>query len=170
MSSWPPKDEILDEFIERNMSPKGKGRGEGLWAKREEALYWYAVELAAKAAGAKEWGARFIVDAARWELKPFMDDEVKGAVKYIAEQLENQTVGAFGFREYLCLKGFANVVDEIMAQSPREKELNDDCLKICLWGCKENSNRGAFRATGMRAKAKAMAGNALAAEVVELLN
>mmetsp|Transcript_110938 Transcript_110938/g.324506 ORF Transcript_110938/g.324506 Transcript_110938/m.324506 type:complete len:171 (+) Transcript_110938:66-578(+) len=170
MSSWPPAEESLNDFIERNMSPKGKGRGEGLWAKKEEALYWYAIELVVKAACAKEWGARFIIDGAKWELKPFMDDEVKGGVKYIAEQLEGQTVGAFGYREYLCLKGFANVIDEIMQSNPRDKELNDDCLRICLAGCKENSNRGAFRATGMRAKAKAMAGNALATEVVELLN
>eukprot|EP00415_Alexandrium_ostenfeldii_P001572 UN1572 len=170
MASWPPKDESLDAFIERNMSPKGKGRGEGLWAKREDALYWYAIELAVTASGSKEWGARFIVDQTRWGLKPYCDDEVKGAVKYVADTLENQSSGEFSFREYLCTKGFANIVDALVEQNPRDTDFNTNCMRIVLEGCKENSNRGAFRATGIRAKAKAMAGNNTAKEVVELLN
>mmetsp|Transcript_105039 Transcript_105039/g.324022 ORF Transcript_105039/g.324022 Transcript_105039/m.324022 type:complete len:171 (+) Transcript_105039:44-556(+) len=170
MASWPPKDEILSEFIERNMSPKGKGRGEGLWANPEEARYWYAMDLVAKAAGAKEWGARYIIDAKKWDLKPFMDDEVKGGVKHIAAMLDAQVPGPFGLRESLCLKGFANVLDEIMELNPREEDLINDCLKIVIVGCKENSNRGSFRATNIRAKARTMAGNQLAAEVVELMN
>lgn len=170
MAVWPPKDDVLDEFIESNMSPKGKGRGEGLWAKREEALYWYAIDLCAKASGGKEWGARIIIDQQRWSLKPYCDDEVKGAIKYIADTLEKQAPGPFGFREYLCTKGFQNVVDELMEKNLKDADLVNDCMRICLEGCKENSNRGAFRATGMRAKAKAMANSDTAKKVVELLN
>eukprot|EP00413_Alexandrium_margalefii_P037629 CAMPEP_0204607338 /NCGR_PEP_ID=MMETSP0661-20131031/59651_1 /ASSEMBLY_ACC=CAM_ASM_000606 /TAXON_ID=109239 /ORGANISM="Alexandrium margalefi, Strain AMGDE01CS-322" /LENGTH=169 /DNA_ID=CAMNT_0051618743 /DNA_START=78 /DNA_END=587 /DNA_ORIENTATION=+ len=168
--SWPPNDEVLSEYIEQQMSPKGKGRGEGLWTKPDEARYWYAIELAARASGAKEWGARFIIDAKRWDLKPFLDDEVKGAIKYIAEQLENQEPVPFGYREHLCVKGFANVVDELMKLNPGDKDLQGDLLKIVIFGCKENSNRGCFRATEIRAKAKTMAGNEMAQEVVKLLS
>mmetsp|Transcript_116268 Transcript_116268/g.323858 ORF Transcript_116268/g.323858 Transcript_116268/m.323858 type:complete len:172 (-) Transcript_116268:79-594(-) len=171
MASWPPKDNVLHDFIERNMSPKGKGRGEGLWLKPQEALYWYGTEIVAKAAGAKEWGARWIIDSQKWGLQPYVDDEVRGAVKFIGETLDAQPEGEFSFRENLCLKGWANVVDEIMELNPKEAELTQDCFRIVIAGCKMPANKGAFRATKVRARAQALGpNNELATKVVELLS
>mmetsp|Transcript_44347 Transcript_44347/g.102423 ORF Transcript_44347/g.102423 Transcript_44347/m.102423 type:complete len:171 (-) Transcript_44347:154-666(-) len=170
MATWPPKEDALDEFIERNMSPKGRGRGEGLWLNKEEALFWYATELVVRAAGGKEWGARYILDPKKWELVPFMNDEVKGAVKTIADTLAAQPLdGEFSYRENLCLKGFANVVDDIMTQNPGDKGLIEDCLRIVVEGCKLPSNKGPFRASQIKDKAKRMP-NELAQKVVELLS
>mmetsp|Transcript_46574 Transcript_46574/g.87194 ORF Transcript_46574/g.87194 Transcript_46574/m.87194 type:complete len:173 (-) Transcript_46574:118-636(-) len=148
MASWPPSDEVITTWFQERCAPKGKGKGD---YPDNENLFYYALDKCVNAAGGKEFGARYIMEPARWEIKPYMDDEVKSAMRHMIDEMDNQPLtsrqlGHFDRREYINYKQFCDVVGCLLDQNENDAEVVELCFQMTLASCKFEPNRGMFRA------------------------
>merc|ERR1712137_1342583 len=116
-----------------------------------ESLFYYALGLTVTAGGGKEWGARYIMDSEKWGMKPYLDDSVKNALRYLCDKMENQDTDEvllerYNFCEYMGLHQYNDVLAALLDQNSKDKEVVQLCFRCVLASCRYPPNTGMFRA------------------------
>eukprot|EP00930_Biecheleria_cincta_P031559 TRINITY_DN21904_c0_g2_i1.p1 TRINITY_DN21904_c0_g2~~TRINITY_DN21904_c0_g2_i1.p1 ORF type:complete len:173 (+),score=22.12 TRINITY_DN21904_c0_g2_i1:42-521(+) len=149
-AAWPPSDEKLDAWFAKEVTPKGKGKGE---YPHDENLFYYALDLCINAAGYREYGVRYHSDPGK--LTPYMDEEVKGALRYMINEMEKQpmesrSLGHHDRREYLNYKQYCDVTGALLGQNREDPEVVELIFLFVLAAGKHRPNVGMWTAASSK--------------------
>lgn len=127
--SWPPStDKVQEEvssILAKHAEAKGKGKGKGKTAADfppEVALSMYAAHLLVRAAGGDSGAATFESPTCT----PFMDDEVKGALNFMAEHMKDKPDA----KDKLSARGMFKVLECLKEQNSSDESVLEPCSSL----------------------------------------
>lgn len=152
---WPPPESKVDEWIKTEWEPTQvkKPPAEVVPISRTDACFGYATKVCMCASGGKMWGPTIWVDPDKWGLTPYLDDEVKGALDFLAAKVEEEPVWEGGHMcraERLSTRGFGYVIRALMEQNMSDADTINKCARLCVAMCKFPKARGCFRSAFLR--------------------
>lgn len=144
--SWPPTAEKIQQEVNsilekhsQTAEAKGKGKGGGKSAADfppDVAMSMYAAHLLVRAAGGDSEAPTFESPVNT----PFIDDEVKGALRYMDAQMKEKPDA----KEKLSARGMFKVLECLKEQNPGAADVLESCDSLLAIAKREDAGKGGY--------------------------